>query len=242
MAERIEGINSIREAIVSGRKIHRIMVARGASGEGVKTVLTLAREKRIPIEEVDRGKLDDSGHSQGIVAEGADYRYYEVDDLLKLAADRGEPPFILLLDGIEDPQNLGAIIRSAECFGVHGVVIPKHQACAVTPAVSRVSAGAAEHMRVAQVTNLIPVIEALKKDGLWVVGTDADADTDLAAFSPPEAAAVVIGSEGKGMRRLVRERCDFMVKIPLAGRVQSLNASVSTAVVLYEIARHRRKG
>jgi 23S rRNA (guanosine2251-2'-O)-methyltransferase len=174
------------------------------------------------------------------VAEAEPYRYFSLENMLDEARDRGVEPLLLLLDGVEDPQNLGAIIRTAECLGAHGVIIPKHGACPVTPAVTRASAGASEHLKVAMVTNLVRTIKELKDQGLWIVGTDSQAPVSCFDMSFPGPVALVIGGEGSGMRRLVRENCDYMVNIPMMGRVNSLNASVSSAIVLAEIVRQRR--
>lgn len=244
MTERLEGVNSILEALRAGRRIQKIYMARGKTGGAVQEILQLAGQKGIPVVEVDKEFLrrmtGGAGH-QGIAAEAAPYRYYELHDLLKEAADRGEPPFFVILDGIEDPQNLGAMLRTAECLGVHGVVIPKHQACQVTPAVIKASAGAAEYVKIARVSNLVQAMEELKKAGLWIVGTDASAVHSCYDFDYPRELAVVIGGEGRGMRRLIKEKCDFMVRIPLQGRVGSLNASAALAVVLSHVAARRQQ-
>ncbi len=236
-------MNSVLEALKADRKVRVIHIARDRSDDRLQAILRLAGEKRIKVVRDDKAALDRMASSrfhQGIVAEAEPYRYYSVEDMLEEAGDRGEEPLLLLLDGVEDPQNLGAIIRTAECLGAHGVVIPKHNACPVTPAVTRASAGASEHLKVAMVTNLVRTIKELKQQGIWIVGTDSEAADSCFDLSFPGPVALVTGGEGSGIRRLVRENCDYMVNIPMRGRVNSLNASVSSAIVLAEIVRQRR--
>lgn len=243
MSEILLGMNSVLEALKANRKIRVIHIARDKSDDRLQSILQLAKDQRIKVVREDRAALDriaSSKFHQGLVAEAEPYRYYSVEDMLEQARDRGEEPLLLLLDGVEDPQNLGAIIRTAECLGAHGVLIPKHGACPITPAVSRASAGASEHLKVAMVTNLVRTIKELKKQGIWIVGTDSQAPVTCFDLSYPGPVALVIGGEGSGIRRLVRENCDYMVNIPMAGRVNSLNASVSSAICLAEIVRQRR--
>lgn len=237
------GINSVLEALQAGRKIKVIRIARNQSDRRLQQILRLAEDRRIEVIEVDRKVLDriaSSGSHQGVVAEAEPYRYYSLEDILNQAAAEGEEPLLLLLDGIEDPQNLGAIIRTAEGLGAHGAVIPRHGACPVTPAVARASAGASEHLKVAVVTNLVSTMKELKERGMWIVGTDSRAAVSCYDMIYPSSIALVVGGEGKGIRRLVKENCDYMVSIPMRGRVNSLNASVSAAIVLAEIVRQRR--
>lgn len=243
MSEILLGINSVLEALKANRKVRVIHIARDRSDDRMQSILQLAKDKRIKVVRDDKAALDrlaSSRFHQGIVAEAEPYRYYSLEDILEQAGDQREAPFLLLLDGVEDPQNLGAIMRTAECLGLHGVVIPRHGACAVTPAVTRASAGASEHLKVAMVTNLVSAIKELKKQGIWVVGTDSKAPDSCYDLAFPEPVALVTGGEGSGIRRLVKENCDFMVSIPMKGRVNSLNASVSSAIVLAEIVRQRR--
>ncbi len=227
----------------AGRKIKVIRIARNQSDRRLQEVLRLAEDRGIEVIKDDKKVLDRiaaSGSHQGIIAEAEPYRYYSLDDILNQAAEQGEEPLLLLLDGIEDPQNLGAIIRTAEGLGAHGAVIPKHGACPVTPAVTRASAGASEHLKVAMVTNMVSAMKELKERGMWIVGTDSRAAVSCYDMTYPDSIALVVGGEGKGIRRLVKENCDYMVSIPMRGRVNSLNASVSAAIVLAEIVRQRR--
>ncbi len=237
------GINSVLEALQSHRKIKVIRISRNQSDRRLQQILKLAEDRGIEVIRDDKKVLDriaPHGSHQGVIAEAEPYRYYSLEDILDRAAEEGEEPLLLLLDGIEDPQNLGAIIRTAEGLGAHGVVIPRHGACPVTPAVTRASAGASEHLKVAMVTNLVSAMKELKERGIWIVGTDSRADISCYDMVYPGHIALVVGGEGKGIRRLVKENCDYMVSIPMRGRVNSLNASVSAAIVLAEIVRQRR--
>ncbi|MBI4220067.1 MAG: 23S rRNA (guanosine(2251)-2'-O)-methyltransferase RlmB [Chloroflexi bacterium] len=242
----IEGRRPVLEALRAGREIERLLVAEGIErGPQIEEIIELAGTAGIEVQTVDRGELDRGAHTkhhQGIVALVQDVRYTPLEDLLALASERHETPLIVVLDGIEDPQNLGAIIRTLECAGGHGVVIAERRAVGVTPGVIRASAGATEHVKVARVTNLARTLDQLKEAGLWIFGLDAAGDrlhweTD---FKVP--AVLVVGSEGEGISRLVREKCDFLVRLPLRGKVESLNASVAAAVALYEIVRQRSGG
>jgi len=242
LSELLPGINSVAEALKSGRDISTIYVVKGKVDSRISHILQMAEEMNIQVRRMDKANLDrlaGSGTHQGVVAEAESFLYYSLTDILDEAEKRGEQPLVVLLDGIMDPQNLGAIIRSAECLGAHGVVIPKHGACEVTPAVVRASAGAVEHLKVARVTNLVNAINELKKRGVWIVGSDVQGSDSCFDLVFPESVAIVVGSEGRGIRRLVRENCDFMVHIPMKGRVNSLNASVSCAVIMAQIARQR---
>jgi 23S rRNA (guanosine2251-2'-O)-methyltransferase len=201
----------------------------------------MARERGITLIECDRARLDSlscGGRHQGVVAVAAERNYSTVEDILALAKERGEPPFIIILDGVEDPHNLGAIIRSAECAGAHGVIIPKRRAVGLTSTVSKASAGALEHMLVARVTNLASTIDELKEKGLWLYAADMDG-ADYHSTDLKGSAAIVLGGEGSGVSRLVKEKCDFVVSIPLYGRVNSLNVSCAAAIILTEVARQR---
>ena len=235
------GRNSVREALESERQIEKLFVSAGEREGSVNLIVGIAKERGIPFIECDRTKLDRLSHGgkhQGVIAIVAERSYSSVDDILAYAEERGEAPFVVVCDGIEDPHNLGAIIRSAECCGVHGVIIPKRRAVGLTTTVSKASAGALEHMRVAKVTNIGATLDELKEKGLWIYGADMDGkeyfSTDMKG-----AAAIVMGSEGFGMSRLVKEKCDFIVSIPLYGQINSMNVSCATAVILAEAARQR---
>ncbi len=240
------GRRAVLEALRASRPISRILVAQTAHVRGpLREIVAEARTRRIPVQTVDPRRLDALGRGiphQGVAALGAIQTLVELEDLLQRARDRGEAPFLLVLDGIEDPQNLGAVIRTAEAAGAHGVVITRRRAAGLSPAVARAAAGATAYLPVAGVGNLAAALERLKAEGVWVVGADADASEryDEGALAPP--VALVLGSEGRGLHRLVRERCDRVVRIPLWGRVQSLNVSVAAALLLYEVARHRDAG
>lgn len=235
------GRNAVRELYAGGRSIDKIFVARGEREGSIGALVAEAIERRIPLIEVDRRKLDDLAcgqNHQGIVAMASQREYCEIGDILAYADERGEKPLILVADGIEDPHNLGAMIRSAECAGAHGVIIPKRRSVGMTATVSKASAGAVEHMRVARVTNIAATLDELKQKGLWIYAADMDGEayyeTDFSS-----GVALVVGSEGFGISRLVKEKCDFIVSIPLYGKVNSLNASAATAVILCEIGRQR---
>lgn len=237
----IIGRNCVTEAIKSGRPIDKILVARKGAGN-ISAVISKARENGIVVKEVESQKLDSiSGGAvhQGIVAFAAAKEYASVDDILNIAAQKSEQPFILILDEIEDPHNLGAIIRTAECTGVHGVIIPKRRSAGLSFTVDKTSAGALEYVPVARVTNLVQTIERLKKLGIWVYGADMNGQCYCKA-NLEGGAALVIGSEGRGIGRLVRQNCDSILSLPMKGKVNSLNASVAAGVLMYEFARQRQ--
>ncbi len=243
-SDRIIGRNPVLEALKAGTPIEKIVVLFGTKGAAIDRIRELARKMHIPLAEAGRQKFAEMAGdavAQGVVAIPESKSYSDVGDILASAQRRGEKPFVLILDGIEDPQNLGALIRTAECAGVHGVVIPKHHAAAVTATVRKASAGASEHMAVAKVTNIAATMDELKNAGLWIVGTEMNGDRLYDGLDYTMACAVVVGNEGSGMRRLVREKCDFLVRIPMAGRIGSLNASVAGALVMYEVLRNRQK-
>ncbi|MGI6143804.1 MAG: 23S rRNA (guanosine(2251)-2'-O)-methyltransferase RlmB [bacterium] len=243
--ENIEGRNAVLEALRSGRPIGKILVAEGSRPGPLQELRRLARERGVLVQEVERMRLDRmslTGKHQGVIALALAKEYVTVDDILRVARERQEEPFLLVLDGIEDPHNLGALIRTAEGAGVHGVVVPKRRAAPLTAAVGRASAGALEYMAVAQVPNLARCIEDLKSRGLWVVGADPQGEQVYTAADLTGPIAVVIGSEGKGIHRLVKEKCDFLVTLPMRGRISSLNASVAGSLVMYEIVRQRAGG
>lgn len=244
MASLISGRQPVLEALKAGEQIEKIFLLRGAHGSVIEAIRNLARKRGIPIVEADKQRmqqLSPQALSQGIVALKQEKGFVEVEELLQRAEERGEPPFLLVLDEIEDPHNLGALIRSAECAGVHGVIIPKHHSSPITATVEKASAGATAYMPIAKVTNIAQTLDELKKSGLWILGTDADGDRPYYEADLDGPLALVVGNEGKGIRKLVKEKCDFLVRIPLYGRVQSLNASVAGAIVMFEVARVRSK-
>lgn len=243
MEEIISGKNPVLEAIRSGRGINKIWIADKAQPSQTKAVFELAKQQGIIIQTVDKRKLDqmtDNANHQGVVASVAAHEYAELDDILQRIAEKGEVPFLVLLDEIEDPHNLGSILRSADCTGVHGVVIPKRRAVGLTATVAKTSAGAIEYVPVARVSNMAQTMEQLKKQGIWITGTDASGDQTIGEIDYRVPTALVIGSEGKGMGRLVREKCDFVARIPMAGHVNSLNASVAAALVMFEVFKQRQ--
>jgi len=240
----IEGRNAVLEAFRSGKTIDRLFVLDGCQDGPVKNILREAKKQNTLVQFVNKERLDhmsETGKHQGVVAYAAAYTYAEVSDILDAAREKGEPPFIFLLDEIEDPHNLGAIIRTANLAGAHGVIIPKRRATGLTAVVARTSAGALNYTPVAKVTNLANTIEDLKKEGLWFVCADMGGQTmyDLNLTGP---IGLVIGNEGSGVSRLVREKCDMIASIPMKGDIDSLNASVAAGVLAYEIVRQRLKG
>lgn len=239
-SETLAGRNSVREALLARRRvIHQVVLAEGVGEKGiVEEIVQLAREARVPVEHARRQDLDRWGielKTQGVIARVSGYPYAEVDDLLAVAHERGEPPFLLALDSLQDPQNVGSLLRTAEVVGVHGVILPERRAVGVTPAVSRASAGAVEWLRVAMVTNLARTLDALKEAGVWVVGVeDLPEAQDYRQVDLNMPLALVVGSEGRGTRRLVTEKCDLLVRIPMRGHINSLNVSVAGSLVLYQ--------
>jgi 23S rRNA (guanosine2251-2'-O)-methyltransferase len=238
----VYGLNPVLEALRSGRA-QRILLADGAKA-ATAAVAQLTAAAQVPIQRMSRRDLDGllpGTNHQGVAAEVRPFRYTSLDDLLSAAASREEPPFLLILDCIQDPQNLGTLLRTAEAVGVHGVIVPHHRAAEITPAVERASAGAVEYLHVAQVTNLTQTALALKQRGLWIAGVEAaPSAVNYTQASLTGPLAVVVGSEGRGISRLVRESCDFLVKIPMRGKITSLNAAVAGSVVLYEALRQRQ--
>lgn len=235
------GRNAVKELLSSGRDIDKIYVQRGEREGSIKVLIAKARERKIPIAEVEKSKLDamaEGASHQGIIAMAAEQNYSTLDEIIEYANSLNEAPFIVICDGVEDPHNLGAIIRSAECQGAHGVIIPKRRAVGLTPVVAKSSAGALEHMRVARVTNLSSLIDELRERGFWMYAADMGGE-DYNTVNYSGSVALVLGSEGFGISRLVKEKCDFTVSIPLYGKVNSLNVSCAAAVLLAEIARQR---
>ena len=240
--ELVEGRNAVMEALKAGRAIDKLYISKGDVDKTLGHIASTARAKGVVVVECDRRKLDFMSQThahQGVIALCAVREYCTVEDLFAVAEQRGEAPFIIVCDEISDGHNLGAIIRTAECVGAHGVIIPKRRSAGLTAVVDKASAGAAEHMAIARVPNIPTALKELKERGLWVYGTAADGKSDLwhTDFSGP--LALVIGSEGDGMGRLVRESCDFIVSLPMKGKVSSLNASAAAAITMYEILRQR---
>lgn len=234
------GRNAVSEALKSGRQIDKITVLKGAEGS-VKVLVAQAKDKGIPVYQTDRIGLDrmcSGGQHQGIVAVVSNFEYSTIEDILQEAKDRNEDPFIIILDNLEDPHNLGAIMRSGECAGAHGIIIPKRRAALVTDTVAKASAGAVEYMKVAKVTNITHAIEELKEEGIWIAACDMDGDTYYKS-NLKGPIAFVIGNEGSGISKLVKENCDFIVSMPMVGKISSLNASNAAAVLMYEIRRQR---
>ncbi len=237
----IFGRNSVQEAIKAGRPLDSVMVARGERSGSVPKILADAKNAGIPIKEVDRKKLDFlCGHAnhQGVIAMGAVKAYSTVDDIFQKAEEKGEPPFIIVCDEIEDPHNLGAIIRTAEAAGAHGVIVPKRRSAPLSFAVAKTSAGAVEFMHVARVTNIPQTLDELKERGVWIYCADMDGETFYNS-NLKGAVALVIGSEGKGVGRLVKEKCDVILSMPMKGHINSLNASVAAGILMYEISKQR---
>ncbi|MCD7036559.1 23S rRNA (guanosine(2251)-2'-O)-methyltransferase RlmB [Metabacillus sp. GX 13764] len=236
------GRNPVLEALRSERDINKIWMAENAVKGQAQVIAQLAKERGVNVQIVPKRKLDqmaEDGSHQGIVAQVAAYQYAEVDDMLKAAEERNEDPFLILLDELEDPHNLGSIMRTADAAGAHGIIIPKRRSVGLTATVAKASTGAIEHIPVARVTNLARTIEELKEKGIWIAGTDAKGADDYRNLDGKMPIGLVIGSEGKGMGRLIREKCDFLVKLPMAGRITSLNASVAASILMYEVYRKR---
>ncbi len=241
----IEGKNAVIEAIRAGRALDKVFLARGSNDKALAFIASNAKNAGVTVVECDRRKLDTMSqtHShQGVIAVAAARAYCSVQDILDIAAQRGEDPFVVLCDGLEDPRNLGAVIRCAECAGAHGVIIGKHRAAGLTATADKASAGALEHMAVARVANLPSALKELKEKGLWVYGAEANGTAPLWKTDLTGPVCLVIGSEGAGISRLVLENCDFILSIPMHGQVNSLNASAAASILLYEIVRQRSHG
>lgn len=236
------GRNAVREAIKSGRSINRILIAEGSHGGSISEIINLAKERHLVLQNISTDKLDmlcGGQRHQGVAAYAAPVDYVELDDILNLAKDRGEDPFLILLDELEDPHNLGAILRTADAVGAHGILIPKHRSCPLSSVVAKTSAGAVEYVPVARIGNVSQTLENLKKQGLWVAGADMDGTENYYEANLTGPIVLVIGSEGHGVSRLTKEACDFIVKIPMRGKVNSLNASNAAAILAYEILKQR---
>ena len=238
----LEGRNAVTEALSAGRTIDKLFVADGDTDKALARICAMAKEAGAVVVPTDRRKLDfmsATGAHQGVIAMVAAHAYASIEDILQKAADAGEAPLIVICDELSDPHNLGAIIRTAECAGAHGVIIPKRRSVGLTAVVGKASAGALEYMLVARVSNITAAMDTLKKAGVWVCGTAAEGDTSLYKADLKGPTAIVIGNEGQGMSRLVSERCDFKVSIPMKGSISSLNASAAAAIMLYEAVRQR---
>lgn len=242
--DQIEGRNSVLELLESGRDINKIFVTRGEKHGSINKILAIARERKIIVVEKSQKQMEEMAQEenyQGVIAIVPPFEYVEVEDILAYANEKQEPPFVLILDGIEDPHNLGSIIRTAETAGVHGIIIPKRRAASVNSTVNKASAGAVEHMKIARVTNITDAIDQLKQAGLWICGTDINAEKYYYNQDLTGPLGIVIGNEGKGISEKVKKNCDFSVKIPMKGKIQSLNAAVSTGIIVYEAVKQRIK-
>ncbi|ANU09282.1 23S rRNA (guanosine(2251)-2'-O)-methyltransferase RlmB [Planococcus antarcticus] len=239
--EIIGGKNPVLEALRADRDINKIWIAEGVQKKGITELLQLAKDKGVIVQSVPKKKIDgltDTNH-QGIAAAVAAYNYASLDDLFEAAAARNEDPFFLILDELEDPHNLGSIMRTADAIGVHGLIIPKRRAVGLTGVVAKASTGAIEHVPVVRINNLSQTVDELKKRGVWIAGTDAKESVDYRKMDASLPLAVIIGSEGKGMSRILREKCDFLYQLPMVGHVTSLNASVAASLLVYEVYRKR---
>lgn len=242
--DQIEGRNSVLELLDSGKDINKIYVQIGEKHGSINKIIAKAKEKRIVIVQTEKSKLDKMSQTknhQGVIAIVPPFEYSSVDDILEEARKRNEKPFILILDGIEDPHNLGSIIRTAETAGVHGIIIPKRRAASVNSTVNKTSAGAVQYMKIARINNINETIKYLKENDVWICGTDMNTNVYYYEEDYKIPIAIVIGSEGFGMSRLVKENCDFLVKIPMKGKITSLNASVSSGIIMYEVVKQREK-
>lgn len=244
MSEKIAGRQAVLEALKSGTPVEKIVFLHGNKGSITAEIRHLAKERGVPLTEVDKRRFHELAGSlpaQGVIALIGSQRYVEIEEILRIAETKNEPPFLLILDEIEDPHNLGALIRTAEGAGVHGVILPRHHSAPMTATVTKASAGASLHMPAARVTNIARTLEELKERNVWIVGSDDSAEKLYTEPDYTQPVAIVIGSEGRGIRRLVKEKCDFLVRIPMAGKIASLNASVAGALLMYEVRRGRGK-
>ena len=239
-ADQIEGRNSVLELLESGKDINKIFVTKGEKHGSIHKIIAKARERKIIIVEKDKRQMDEMAQEdnyQGVIAIVPPFEYVEIQDILQNAAEKNEDPFVLILDGIEDPHNLGSIIRTAETAGVHGIIIPKRRAVSVNSTVNKASAGAVEHMKIARVTNITDAIDELKRVGLWICGTDINAEKYYYNQDLTGPLGIVIGNEGKGVSRLVKKNCDYIASIPMKGNIDSLNASVAAGILAFEVVR-----
>ncbi len=240
--DQIEGRNSVLELLESGKDINKIFITKGERHGSINKIIGKAKERKIIIVEKDKRQMEQMSQTenyQGVIAIVPPFEYCEIENILEEAKNRNEDPFVLILDGIEDPHNLGSIIRTAETAGIHGIIIPKRRAAGVNSTVNKVSAGAVEHMKIARVTNITDAIQKLKDAGLWICGTDINTEKYYYDQDLKGPLGIVIGNEGNGISDKVKKNCDFLVKIPMKGKVTSLNASVSTGIVIYEALKQR---
>lgn len=240
----VEGRNSVRELLKSGRDINKLYIQKGEKHGSILEIIALAKDKKIVIVNEEKNKLDQMSQThnhQGVIAMVPPFDYCDVDDILVEADSKNEKPFIVILDGIEDPHNLGSIIRTAVCAGAHGIIIPKRRAVAVNSTVNKTSAGAVEHIKIARVNNINETIKYLKEKDVWIYGTDIKATKYYTEEKYNSGVAIVIGNEGEGISQLTQKNCDFLIKIPMSGKLDSLNAAVSAGIVMYEVANQRRK-
>ncbi len=240
--DHVEGRNSVLELLESGKDVNKIFITKGEKHGSINKIIAIAKERKILIVEKDKRQMDQIAQTenyQGVIAIVPPFEYCEIEDILQEAKERKEDPFVLILDGIEDPHNLGSIIRTAETAGVHGIIIPKRRATAVNSTVNKVSCGATEYMKIARVTNITDAINKLKENGLWICGTAVDAKNYYYNQDLTGPIGIVIGNEGKGMSKKVKNNCDFLVKIPMKGKIESLNASVSTGIIIYECVKQK---
>ena len=244
ISDQVEGRNSVLELLESDNDINKLYVQSGEKHGAIIKIIAKAKERKIVISEIDKNKLDqmsETHNHQGVIAIVPPYNYSSVEEILELAKSKNEKPFVIICDGIEDPHNLGSIIRTAECVGAHGVIIPKRRSAAVNATVNKTSAGAVAYVKVARVTNLNDTIKELQDSGVWIYGTDMDGTDNYNEVKYDSGVGIVVGSEGFGMSRLVKENCDFLIRIPMAGKINSLNASVSASIVMYEVMNQRKK-
>ena len=242
--DQVEGRNSVIELLKSGKDINKLYIQKGERHGSITEIIKIAKQNKVVVTELEKTKLDKMSKThnhQGVIANIPPYEYCEVEDILEFASSKNEKPFILILDGIEDVHNLGSIIRTAECTGVHGIIIPKRRAASVNSTVNKTSAGAVQYVKIARVNNINETIKYLKEQNIWIYATDMNGNTYYDEQDYNVGVGIVIGSEGFGISRLVKENCDFLVKIPMKGKINSLNASVSAGVVMYEIMKQRRK-
>ena len=242
--DQVEGRNAVLELLEADKDINKIYITKGEKHGSINKIIAMAKDKKIIIVEKEKRQMDQIAQNenyQGVIAIVPPYKYYEIEEILQYAQDKEENPFILILDGIEDTHNLGAIIRTAETAGIHGIIIPKRRAASVNSTVSKVSCGAVEHMKIARVNNITEAIKKLKEAGLWICGTAVDGEKYYFDQDLTGPLGIVIGNEGKGISELVKKNCDFLVKIPMMGKVKSLNASVSTGIILYEAIKQREQ-
>ena len=242
-SDQIEGRNAVLELLESDRDINKIYISDGEKHGSINKIIALAKQKKVIINEISKSKLNQMAqteNNQGVIAIVPPFNYCEIEDIIELAKSKNEKPFILILDGLEDPHNLGSIIRTAETAGAHGIIIPKRRAVGVNSTVAKVSAGAVEYMKIARVNNINDAIKYLKENDVWIYGTDMNADKFYFEEDFSSGVGIVIGSEGFGISKLVKENCDFLIKIPMEGKITSLNASVSAGIVMYEVVKQRR--